>query len=55
VAIPPNSVTMSPMLAMAKAVMAKAVRRRGNSSRISAANPLPVYTARRATISCTTT
>ena len=54
-AIPPNSVTMRPMLAMANAVTAKAVMRNGNSSRMSAASPLPVYTASRATISCTTT
>ena len=51
--MPPNSVTMSPRLAMAKAVMANAVSRRGNSSRMSAASPLPVYTDNRATISCT--
>ena len=40
--MPPNSVTIRPMLAMAKAVMAKAVRRRSNSSRMRAARPLPV-------------
>ena len=54
-AIPPNSVTISPMLAMAKAVTAKAVIRKGNSSRMRAASPFPVCTASRATISCTTT
>ena len=53
--MPPNSVTIRPTLAMAKAVMANAVRRRSNSSLISAARPLPVCTARRATISWTTT
>jgi hypothetical protein len=55
VAIPPNSVTIKPMLATAKAVTAKAVMRSGNSSRMRAASPLPVCTANRATISCTTT
>ena len=53
--MPPNSVTISPTLAMAKAMMANAVRRRSNSSRMSAARPLPVWTDRRATISWTIT
>ena len=42
VAMPPNSVTMRPTLAMAKATMANTVRRSENSSRIKAARPLPV-------------
>ncbi len=53
--MPPNSVTIRPTLAMAKAVMANAVRRRSNSSLISAASPFPEYVASRATISWTTT
>ncbi len=53
--MPPNSVTISPTLATAKAVMANAVSRRSNSSRMSAASPFPLYTDSRATISWTTT
>ena len=53
--MPANSVTTSPTLAMAKARTAKAESRRENCSRISAASPLPVWAARRATISWTQT
>ena len=55
VAMPANSVTTRPMLAMAKAAMAKAVIRSGNCSRMRAARPLPVCTDNRATISWTIT
>ena len=49
--MPANSVTTRPTLATAKARTAKAERRSENCSRMSAARPLPVWAARRATIS----
>ena len=53
--IPANSETTSPVLASSTQNSATPVSRRLNSSRISAARPLPVCVPSRTAISCTST
>jgi hypothetical protein len=53
--MPANSDTTSPVLASSTQPSAIAVIRNVNSSRISAASPLPVWVPSRTAISCTST
>ena len=53
-AMPANSEMVTAVLAMSSAIMASAVLRTPNFSRMSEAKPLPVTQPQRAAVSCTT-